>query len=93
MLYGVTPFRGRDAKETFEHILMDPVGFPHPLSEEPKPRTSKSVKDLIQKLLAKKLKSASKGFYSGASSKNLEMSPSSVGSSLIGKTSSVSETD
>ena len=54
MLYGVTPFRGRDAKETFEHILMDPVGFPHPLSEEPKPRTSKSVKDLIQKLLAKK---------------------------------------
>ena len=57
MLYGVTPFRGQDAKATFEDILEKQIRsanfFKHPLCAEPKPKVSSAVRDLIGKLLAK----------------------------------------
>eukprot|EP01043_Picozoa_sp_COSAG02_P051314 COSAG02_NODE_5386_length_4374_cov_6.152047_1_plen_1041_part_00 len=57
MLYGVTPFRGQDAKATFEDITQKQTRsanfFKHPLCEDPKPKVSSAVKDLIAKLLVK----------------------------------------
>ena len=57
MLYGVTPFRGQDAKATFEDITRKQTRsanfFKHPLCEDPKPKVSSAVKDLIAKLLVK----------------------------------------
>ena len=57
MLYGVTPFRGHDAKATFEDITKKQTRsasfFKHPLCEDPKPKVSSAVKDLIAKLLVK----------------------------------------
>ena len=57
MLYGVTPFRGQDAKRTFEDVLYKQTKsasfYKHPLCEEPRPRVSSNAKDLIAKLLVK----------------------------------------
>jgi hypothetical protein len=57
MLYGVTPFRGQDAKATFEDITKKSTRsanfFKHPLCEDPKPKVSSAVKDIIAKLLVK----------------------------------------
>lgn len=56
---------GKDATATFEKILLDPVGFPHPLAAEPRPKLSKSVRELIKALLVKK-QSKRLGYTQGA---------------------------
>ncbi|KAI5806686.1 kinase-like domain-containing protein [Peziza echinospora] len=50
MLYGTTPFKGKNRNATFANILRDDVGFPeHPGS----PQISNLCKSLIRKLLVK----------------------------------------
>ena len=65
MVTGVTPFRGKDAKTTFEKILYSEPAWTHPLCLEPRPKVSKELKDIIKKLLTKE-QSKRLGYDQGA---------------------------
>ena len=71
MVTGVTPFRGKDAKATFEKILYSEPTWTHPLCLDPKPRISKELKELIGKLLVKK-QDKRLGYDKGASAIKLQ---------------------
>eukprot|EP01052_Picozoa_sp_SAG31_P012643 SAG31_NODE_744_length_12415_cov_74.120900_2_plen_1183_part_00 len=65
MVTGVTPFRGKDAKATFDKILNSEPSWAHPLCLEPRPKVSKELKDIIKKLLVK-VQSKRLGYDQGA---------------------------
>jgi hypothetical protein len=64
MLYSRSPFRGKDMKETFEHIRKSHIEFPHHPQEDQ--IISQKVKDLIKELLHHKSKKRL-GFSGGSS--------------------------